>query len=131
MVSLQTLTEKLDLKVALSESELAMNIQSLSALDSAQKGEISFLSSKKYRRVLSATKASAVLVTEEDAGLCPEGCVALTVDDPYLAFAKISHYFATESKIQPAIHPSAIVDSEATIGANVAIGRTQLLKRAQ
>ena len=129
MVSLKTLTEKLDLKVALSESELATAIQSLSSLDSAGEGEISFLSSKKYRRVLSATKASAVLVTGEDAELCPEGCIALVVDDPYLAFAKISHDFATESKIAPVIHPSAIIDSEASLGENVSVGPYAVIEK--
>ena len=122
MINLKTIAAELDLLNELNEAQLALSIRSLAPLDSAKSGDISFLSSKKYRRVLSETKASAVLLSEADAEFCPADCVALVVKDPYLSYAIISHLFSTESAIEPTIHPTAVVDASVSLGENVAIG---------
>jgi UDP-3-O-[3-hydroxymyristoyl] glucosamine N-acyltransferase len=105
-------------------------IAHIQTLSDAKTGSISFLSDKKYLKDLAETKASAVLIREADADQCP--CVALVVKDPYLGFAKLSHFFdhrsaAEESHAVPNsagyIHPHAIVDASSKIAPNCYVGK--------
>ncbi len=63
-------------------------VDSVSALQDAKPGSISFLSNSKYRRYLSNTSATAVILSEEYLDECP--VAALVCDNPYLAYARIS-----------------------------------------
>ncbi|MEL0048323.1 MAG: UDP-3-O-(3-hydroxymyristoyl)glucosamine N-acyltransferase [Gammaproteobacteria bacterium] len=96
-------------------------ITTLGSIGSAETGALSHLSSASYRKFLGTTKASAVILTAEDAALCP--CPGLVVAKPYLAFARASQLFDPQADgFEPSIHPSAVVDSTARIGEGVFIG---------
>lgn len=56
-------------------------------------------------------------------------CV-LIVDDPYLAYASISHLFACAQDKQ-GVHPTAVIDDGATLGEGVVIGAYAVVGRAQ
>ncbi len=60
----------------------------------AKRGEITFLSDKKYLEDLKKTNASYALVRESEREFAPKDCKAIVVDDPYLAFATLSKEFA-------------------------------------
>lgn len=107
-----------------------IEIRSMSTLQDAQEGEISFLSDGKYEKELSTTKASAVILPAAKASLLPEGVVALASEEPYMAVAKLSKHFAKpiRSSDTPAligegsvIYPTAHIENGARIGQNCTI----------
>ncbi|MCG8044562.1 MAG: UDP-3-O-(3-hydroxymyristoyl)glucosamine N-acyltransferase [Candidatus Thiodiazotropha endolucinida] len=101
-------------------------IRGVGTLQSAQSGEISFLSNPAYRKYLSATQASAVILYEKDAADCPTS--ALVSDNPYLAYARVATKLFPRKAITPGIDATAVVgrsssiDSSAWIGPCVVIG---------
>jgi UDP-3-O-[3-hydroxymyristoyl] glucosamine N-acyltransferase len=101
-------------------------IQGVATLQEARPGYIAFLANPIYRKYLSTTQASAVILSSVDVEVCQTN--ALIVKDPYAAYARITHCFAPKSTIQSGIHASAIVAETAeihptcSIGPNVVIG---------
>jgi UDP-3-O-[3-hydroxymyristoyl] glucosamine N-acyltransferase len=101
-------------------------ITGVGTLQRAQPGEISFLSNPTYRRYLSTTHASAVILCEKDAAACPTS--ALVSDNPYLAYAKAAAALFPRKAFTPGIDATAVVghsssiDSSAWIGPCVVIG---------
>jgi UDP-3-O-[3-hydroxymyristoyl] glucosamine N-acyltransferase len=95
-------------------------ISGLATLHEAGPGQVSFLANPQYRKYLATTHASAVLLKPADA----EGFAgdALLVDDPYLAYARISHLFDPKPKSAAGIHPSAVVADDAQVDATASVG---------
>jgi UDP-3-O-[3-hydroxymyristoyl] glucosamine N-acyltransferase len=98
-------------------------IRSVAALDQAGPGDISFLTTPRYRRFLPQCRASAVIVglggASEHAG---EGAFNfLETGEPYLAFAKILGLFTPAPTFNGEISAGASVDSTAVIGQSVTI----------
>ncbi|OEY67035.1 UDP-3-O-(3-hydroxymyristoyl)glucosamine N-acyltransferase [Marinobacter sp. X15-166B] len=95
-------------------------IVGIATLQAADKGQISFLSSASYARYLADTKASAIIVGE---GVdVPPPVNALVVADPYLCYARLSHWFDQTPAAAPGVHPSAVVAEDAVIPASASIG---------
>jgi len=86
--SLEQLAAQLGAKL---RGEPSLRVSGLASLDKASSSQLSFLAQPKYRAQLASTRAGAVLLRAEDAADCP--CACLLVDDPYLAFARVSHLF--------------------------------------
>ena len=95
-------------------------IEGLASLASATENRVSFLANAQYRSKLTSTRAAAVILSAEDAEYSPVAC--LIHEEPYLAYAKLSHYFNPRPKPVLGIHPSAIIASNVKIGENVSIG---------
>ncbi len=95
-------------------------IVGLAAIQSARPGTLSFIANPKYQSWLGDTQATAVILSESLLARCP--CNALVIDNPYLAYAKVSHLFATEALNPPGIHPSAVVAADAQVAASAHIG---------
>tara|TARA_B100000767_G_C19757003_1_gene533388 strand:+ start:1188 stop:2252 length:1065 start_codon:yes stop_codon:yes gene_type:complete len=107
------------LKVS-NESDNDIRIVGLASLTSASDNRVSFLANSKYRSQLASTAAAAVILSDDDALFSPVAC--LIHEDPYLAYAKLSHYFNPRPKAVIGIHPSAVIASNVKIGDNVSIG---------
>ncbi len=101
-------------------------ITGVATLQNAREGQLSFLANSNYRRYLSNTKASAVIVNKSDAALCSNA--ALVVKDPYYAYAQVAALFAETEKVISGIHPTVVVgenchiDPSARIDAYVVMG---------
>jgi UDP-3-O-[3-hydroxymyristoyl] glucosamine N-acyltransferase len=95
-------------------------ITGLAALQDAQPGQLSFLANAQYRKYLHETRASAVLLTAADAADFAGN--ALVVDNPYLAYARLSHLFERKPVALPGIHPSAVIAPDAWIDPGASIG---------
>ncbi len=113
-------------------------ISSISVLQDAEPGSISFLSNRKYRKYLKTTKASAVVLGPEFLDDCPTN--ALVSDNPYLTFAKAAQLMtvspakragrhlsaivapSAQIDISASIGPGAVIEDNAVIGARVGIG---------
>lgn len=94
-------------------------ISGVAALDQAGPGQLTFMASKKYRHLLEATQAAAVILPPDVA--CDKPC--LVNRDPYLAFAKVAELFAPPIPLPPAgVHPSAVVHPQARLEAGAAVG---------
>jgi UDP-3-O-[3-hydroxymyristoyl] glucosamine N-acyltransferase len=89
-------------------------------LQEAQPGQLSFLFDPSYRSQLLGTKASAVILSDQDAENCPVS--ALIADDPRMAFARLTKLFDPVTIPGPGIEKSADVSSTVLVGENVYIG---------
>jgi len=105
---------------------LDCTIFGLNTLEKASSNELSFLANSKYASQLADSKSGAVLVTAQMADKVTGS--ALIVENPYLAFAKVSQLFdwrladSEESEcLSASIDPSARVHSSARLGAHVVV----------
>lgn len=122
MISLGELVAHLSLRQTLNDSQGAIQLRRIAPLDKADSGDLSFLSSAKYRKLLGQSAASAVLVSEQDSQFVSGSTVALVVDDPYVAYARVSHLFDPAPKPSHRVHPSAVLAESASLGQRVSIG---------
>lgn len=122
--SLTTLAEHLGAQL-IGDAECI--IHSIATLEHAGIGQISFLSNSKYRKYLSQTAASAVLVSSDDAAFVAPGVAALVVKDAYVAFARVAQLLDTTPASARNIHPSAVIDSSAQLGSNVSVGANAVI----
>lgn len=101
------------------EGPADLAITGLATLEAAGPTQLSFLANSKYKRYLETTTAAAVLVSPADRAACKSH--ALVIDNPYLAYAKLSRLF--ERPLPPAvIHPTAVIGADVVLGQGVAIG---------
>jgi UDP-3-O-[3-hydroxymyristoyl] glucosamine N-acyltransferase len=92
-------------------------ITGVAPLESAQLGDISFLSSDKYLSLLSITKASAVILDFKTP--CP--LPSIRTKNPRLAFARVLNLFYQSIKLPRGIHPTVILGAGVVVGKDVAI----------
>lgn len=95
-------------------------LHNLASLKTAQRSDLSFLANPKYTPQLKETRAGAVLVNSEAA--TEVSGIALVVQDPYLAYATLSHLFAPSVDPKPGIHETAVVDPSACIDPSAEVG---------
>jgi UDP-3-O-[3-hydroxymyristoyl] glucosamine N-acyltransferase len=114
-------------------------ISGIASLKRAKAGEISFLSNAEYRKGLpsihrkdlASTKASAVILSADEAPLCPVH--ALISENPRLSLAKAAKIFQKKESVIQGIHNSVIIGegckipSSVSIGANVVLGNRVIL----
>ena len=104
------------------------NVDSVSTLQNARPGSISFLANYRYKRFLVNTRASAVILREDVLRDCP--VAALVTDDPYLAYAKVVDLLTLGPASPPVgIHQSAVVDPTAEIHHTASVGPLCVLER--
>jgi UDP-3-O-[3-hydroxymyristoyl] glucosamine N-acyltransferase len=90
----------------------------VAGIDDAGPGELTFVSNPRYAPRLATTRATAVIVS---AGVeTPLPC--LLTENPYLAFAHALGILHSRPQPPAGVHPSAVVDPDATLGADVHVG---------
>ncbi|MDX1633441.1 MAG: UDP-3-O-(3-hydroxymyristoyl)glucosamine N-acyltransferase [Marinobacter sp.] len=95
-------------------------IHGLATLQAARPGQISFLANPSYGRYLADTKASAVICAASVADNSPTN--VLLLDNPYLGYAHLSHWFDPAPVAEAGVHPSAVVDPSAEVPASASVG---------
>lgn len=117
--SLDKLAEHINSKLVGDGSAI---VDSISTIQNAQPGSITFLSNKKYLKYLKETNASAVIISSNIN--LPESGNYLVCDDPYLAFAKTTQLFKKEDRFHKGfhVHPSAVIAEDAFIHESAIIG---------
>lgn len=123
-ISLSVLAEQLNAQLV---GDTACRIHSVANLERAQPGQISFLSNTKYRKFLSQTTASAVIIKHDDQSFVAPGVNILVVNDPYVAFAKVAQLLDSTPRIASGIHPTAVIDDSAIIAADVSVGANAVI----
>lgn len=95
-------------------------IERVADLRSAESGSVSFLTNRRFRRFLTTTRASAVILTAEDVDDCPVS--SLVVGDPYLSYARAAALLHPEPTIEGGVDPSASVSEKACLHDEVWVG---------
>lgn len=121
-----TLAELADIIGAQAHGDGQCTITAIATLETAQSGQISFLSNPKYRDQLGSTAASAVIMREQDLGDYRGD--ALLMANPYLGYAKLAQLLDTTPKSADSIHSSAIISPSAKLGVNVAVGANAVIE---
>lgn len=110
-------------------------IYGVAAIHDAKPGDITFLANRRYARFLKTTRASAVILSADDASVCPVH--ALITGNPYLGYARAARLLFPDPVPVAGIHadatvaPGAIVDATACIGPRAVVGdRAQIGARA-
>lgn len=101
-------------------------INSLATLANAQLGQVAFLANKKYVSQLSATQASAVIVSPDMMAQCAVN--ALVMDNPYMGYALLANLLDTTPKVSQGIHASAVIADNVELGDNVSIGANTVVE---
>lgn len=95
-------------------------ISGLATLQAAGPGQISFLANPAYGKHINETRASAVIVAPEFADNCPTN--VLLLDNPYMGYAQLSHWFDPSPVAPAGVHASAVIDDSARIDDTASIG---------
>jgi UDP-3-O-[3-hydroxymyristoyl] glucosamine N-acyltransferase len=121
--TLSELTKGLDVTI---KGDPNCLINGVCTIQQAQAGRITFLNNVLYKKYLSETKASAVILLANDADICPVN--ALISRDPYYTYSQIATFFDNRPKAKIGIHPTAVIgqhcqiDPTASIGAHCVLG---------
>jgi UDP-3-O-[3-hydroxymyristoyl] glucosamine N-acyltransferase len=94
-------------------------ILGVAGIEEAGPQQITFISNPKYAAMAKTTKAAAILVTKD---FPADDRAVLRHGNPYLAFARALELFYQAPKYAPGIHPTAVIDETAKVGAGAHIG---------
>jgi UDP-3-O-[3-hydroxymyristoyl] glucosamine N-acyltransferase len=115
-VTLRELADRLECAL---EGDGSIEIERVSGLDDAVPGDLAFFANPRYAPALRRTRASAVILGARDEGA---PCAVLRTPQPYLTFARALALFADPWRPPPGVHPQAVVETGAVIGAEASIG---------
>ncbi len=105
----------------------ALLIKGVCGMREAKAGDLTFLANPKYLPLASLTEASAIIVGLD---VVVVGKSVIQTENPSLAFSKV--VAAIKEDLTPkmaGIHPSAVVDPSAVIGAGVGIGPNVVIEK--
>jgi len=96
-----------------------LEVTGVKGIEEAGPTEITFVANPRYAALARTTRAAAVLVDPD----FPEIATAtLRLKNPYLGFSRALGCFYQPPTYAPGVHPTAVIDPTATIGAEAHIG---------
>jgi len=108
------------------EGDPRLEIRGPASLEAAEEHDVSYFGHARYAKVLSATRAGALVVPtafrrpDGDSGAAP---TLLRCADPNAAFAQIfAAYGRLPERPAPGAHPTAVIGANVRLGADVSIG---------
>src|SRR5689334_17370298 len=116
-MKLKEIAEKLGAR--LDPPDADVEISSVGPIESALPGQITFAVSSKYAPAARATSASALIVDEKFPALDKP---TLRTRNPQFAYARAVELLHAQPQEKRSIHPTAVIDPSARIGANASIG---------
>ena len=103
-------------------------VSRVSSLKDADAQSVSFVGNKKYVNQLDETKAGIVLVNRDLADASTEKHTVIVCENVDYAFTQVIALFGEKAPAWPVgIHPRAVVDPTAKIGANVSIAANAVI----
>ena len=108
--------------------DVSLGITRISSLHNATTGSISFIADRKKLGLLGECKASALIVPLEliEQGVLPSVPCLLPSSNPYLSYAKLTQFWsrhnAQHDRLDGQIHPSAVIDPDASVAESATIG---------
>ncbi len=109
----------------------ALPIHRLGPLDTADAQTLAFLANPRYQAQLGQTQAGCVIVAPALADAAAARGAALVCADPYLAFARLTQWWAARTRRPPTpgVHASAVVEEGAHIDATASVGALAFVGR--
>lgn len=101
------------------------NIDRVASIANAQAGSITFITDNKYRKSLADTKASAVILAEENRAYSKLPCIV--TNNPYAYFAEVSALLNPKLPTSAGVHKSATVDVGSTISSTCSVGANAVI----
>src|SRR4029453_416036 len=105
-----------------------VEILGVAAASEAVEGSVTFADAPAHLEQALASRASVVLAGADTSKRTPTGKTLILVKSPRAAFARAVAIFHPPEVLPPGIHPTAIVASDAEIGAGVHIGAYAVIK---
>ncbi|MCQ2897240.1 UDP-3-O-(3-hydroxymyristoyl)glucosamine N-acyltransferase [Helicobacter pylori] len=108
-------------------------VHALAELDKATPNDISYIDQARYLKLLKDSKAGAVFIRKKESSKVPKRMQALIVDNPHLAFAKVSHAFKIpffknpQSVSEPKHFEKVTIMPNVMVGEGVEIGENSLI----
>lgn len=115
-MKLKTIAQKLGCEL---RGDGDVEITGVAGLEEATAGQLTFLSNRKYRRLLKTTEAAAVLIADPDGDLALNYLVSA---NPYFDFARALELFYEAPRPPVGVHPSAVVAESAELGEGCSVG---------
>ena len=115
--TLAELARRFDLRL---EGDGAIAITHVGTLENGGEGAIAFLANPRYRGQLETTRASAVIVSPDDAARTSRP--RLVARDPYASFARIAQFLHPAPAFEPGMDATARVDRTAAVAQSARIG---------
>jgi len=97
-----------------------VRIHQVAPLETAGPHELSFLTNPKYQKLLSTTRAGAVLLAEDCAAAAR--LPRILCKNPYASYARIAALINPETRPSAGIHAQAVIDARARIAASASVG---------
>jgi UDP-3-O-[3-hydroxymyristoyl] glucosamine N-acyltransferase len=106
-------------------------ITGVAPLETAGPGDISFLSNPKYQQQLQASRAGCVIVGPAMRNIAAARGTSIVTEQPYLYFARLTQLWKRTrgGGLTSAVHPSAVIDSQATVHPTASIGALCVVER--
>ena len=96
-----------------------LEVTGVKGIEEAGPTEITFVANPRYTALARATRAAAIIVEPEFQEI---SAATLRIKNPYHAFSRALGLFYQPPAYPPGIHPTAVIDSTAQIGAESHIG---------
>lgn len=103
-----------------------LSLERLAPIETARRGDLSFLAGARHRQAAARTEASLVIVSAALADALPAGCARLITPDPYATYAAVTRWLRARRGAGGArssgVHPSASVDAQAHVDPTAWVG---------
>jgi UDP-3-O-[3-hydroxymyristoyl] glucosamine N-acyltransferase len=99
--------------------DAGIEVTGIKGIEDAGPSEVTFVANPRYAALARKTQAAAVLV---EPGFPDIMAATLRLKNPYLAFSRALGFFYQPPIYAPGIHPTAVIDPSAEIGAGAHIG---------
>ena len=108
-----------------------LDIDGIAPLESAQPGQISFLSHPKYQPQLLQSQAGCVIVSADMEAMARQRGACIVADNPYLYFARLTQVWRRLGRPSrgAGVHASAVVHPEAQVDPSAIIGPLCVVER--
>lgn len=108
-----------------------VQVSRISGLEAADTQSISFLAQARYQAQLATTAAGCVIVAPALRDQAAARGATIVCPDPYLAFARLTQWWAAQSRSAPVpgVHASAVVEPGAVVPASASIGPLAYIAR--
>jgi UDP-3-O-[3-hydroxymyristoyl] glucosamine N-acyltransferase len=104
----------------LQNADPAGEITGVATLQHAGEGDISFLANAGYRKFLNGCRASAVILSPDDAADYP--AAAIVSSNPYVSYARAAALISPAPVARQGVHASASLDDDCKVDASAWVG---------
>ena len=100
--------------------DAGVRVRQVAPLETAGPEDLSFLTNRKYLKLLSTTRAAAVLLAQESATATQ--LPRIVCKNPYASYARIAAFINPETRPAAGVHASAVIDAQSSVASSASIG---------